>query len=111
MDLSTVSLKSATALSETLQTNILRVHCTWVQKFSRIWRNGDLRGEDGLGGGGGGSRYWSCSSHSHHLQKLRYVQPCRPSGPGSFLKLHLPRIRFPASEGSFLSFGLCTAVT
>lgn len=40
MDLSTVSFKSATALSESSKQTSSGLHCTWVQKFSGIWRNG-----------------------------------------------------------------------
>lgn len=65
-------------------------------------------------GPSGGCRWekgYGCSSHSDHLQKLRSLQPCWPSGPESLLKLHLPRIKFPAGEWLLLSFSLQTAVT
>lgn len=112
MDLSTVSLKSATTLSETHKQHPKDCTVYWVQKFSSLWRSKVLsRGRRDLGATDGTRVIESCSAHSHHLQKLRSLQPFWPSGPEPLLKLHLPRIRFPASEWLFLSSPQQTAVT
>ena len=80
----------------------LRLHCTRVQKFSGVWRNGSTAWRKGRSGGCRGRRtIASHSSHSDHLQKLRSHNHADLRGPESLLKLHLPGIKFPALTDGF----------
>lgn len=73
MHLSTVSLKSAPALSEGYKTNILNAALNLsskVQQYREKWQH-HPGGEGGLGAADGRRATASPSSHSDHLQKFR----------------------------------------